>query len=51
MPHPEEFADTDPRVMEVWLNLLRQKTTGERIEIALNLTDFAMRPSAPYASN
>lgn len=29
--------------MEVWLGLLRQKTTGERIEMALELTDFALR--------
>lgn len=41
--HPEEFTDTDPRAMEVWLDLLRRKTPGERIEIALSLTDFALR--------
>ncbi len=29
--------------MEVWLDLLRRKTPGERIEMAFGLTDFALR--------
>ena len=29
--------------MEVWLNLLRAKSAGERIEMALGLTGFAVR--------
>jgi hypothetical protein len=41
--HPAEFADTDPRAMEVWLGLLRSKTPGERIEMVFELTDFALR--------
>jgi hypothetical protein len=41
--HPNEFTDTDPRVMEVWLRLLREKTPGERMTIAFDLTDFALR--------
>lgn len=42
--HPEEFTDTDPGVMEVWLDMLRRKTPGDRIEIAFDhLTDFALR--------
>jgi hypothetical protein len=41
--HPAEFADTDPRVMEVWLRQLREKTPGERIAMAFALTDFALR--------
>ena len=41
--HPAEFADTDPRAMEVWLGLLRGKTPGERIEMVFELTDFALR--------
>ena len=41
--HPAEFSDTDPRAMEAWLEILRNKTAGERIDIALNLTDFAIR--------
>jgi hypothetical protein len=43
MRHSAEFTDTDPRAMEVWLDLLRRKTPGERIAIALELTDFALR--------
>jgi hypothetical protein len=39
---PTEFSDTDPRAMEVWLNLLRQKTPGERIAMVFELTDFAI---------
>jgi hypothetical protein len=38
---PTEFSDTDPRVMEIWMNLLRQKTPGERIAKVFELTDFA----------
>lgn len=41
--HPDEFTDTDPRAMEVWLRLLRQKTPGERILMAFELSDFAVR--------
>lgn len=41
--HSEEFTDTDPRAMEVWLELLRGKTPGEKIEMAFGLTDFALR--------
>ncbi len=41
--HAPEFTDTDPRAMEVWLELLRSKTPGERIAIAFDLTDFALR--------
>jgi hypothetical protein len=29
--HPAEFTDTDPRVMEVWLGVLREKTPDERL--------------------
>ncbi len=41
--HPAEFTDTDPRAMEVWLELLRNKTPGERIAMAFDLTNFALR--------
>ena len=41
--HPAEFTDTDPRAMEVWLRVLREKTPDERIAIAFDLTDFALR--------
>jgi len=41
--HPAEFSDTDPRAMEVWLGVLRGKTIGERILMAFELSDFAIR--------
>lgn len=43
MTHPEEFTDTDPRAMEVWLDLMRQKAPGERLATALGLADLALK--------
>ena len=43
MTHPEEFTDTDPRAMEVWLELLRQKAPGERLSTTLGLSDLALK--------
>ena len=45
MTHPEEFTDTDPRVMDVWLEMLREKTPGERIAMAFGLSEFAIKMS------
>lgn len=45
MRHPPGETDTDPRAMEVWMNILRSKTPGQRIDIALNLTKFALQMS------
>ena len=39
---PTEGRHTDPRVMEFWLNLMRQKTPGERIAMAFELADLAI---------
>ncbi len=39
----EDFTDTDPRVMEVWISMLRAKTPGERMLMAFELSDFAVR--------
>jgi len=41
--HPPDFGDTDPRAMEVWLDVIRRKTPGERIMMAFELTDFALK--------
>lgn len=41
--HPDEFADTDPRALAVWLDLLRAKTPEERMAMAFELSDFAVR--------
>jgi len=43
--HPEEFTDTDPRAMEVWLDLLRKKTPGEKLALTFALTEFAFQMS------
>ncbi|MGO9258919.1 MAG: hypothetical protein ACLQU1_21750 [Bryobacteraceae bacterium] len=43
MRHPPGPTDTDPRAMEVWMDLLRSKTPGERIAIAFNLTELALQ--------
>ena len=41
--HPHEFTDTDPRAMEVWLELLRQMPPGERLASTLGLSDLALK--------
>lgn len=41
--HAPEFTDTDPRAMEVWLNILRSKTPEEKLEMTFELTEFALR--------
>ena len=43
--HPPEFADTDPHVLEVWMDMLRSKTPGERILMAFEMSEFAIRMS------
>ena len=40
--HPQEFQDTDPAAMEVWIELLREKTPGEKLALTFELTDLAM---------
>jgi predicted RNA-binding Zn ribbon-like protein len=44
-PHPPEFTDTDPRAMEVWLDLLRRMSPGEKLAAALHLSELALRMS------
>jgi hypothetical protein len=41
--HSPEFSDTDPRAMEAWLEILRGKTVGERLEMTLRMSEFAFR--------
>jgi hypothetical protein len=40
--HPLPYHDTDPRAMEVWLDLLRKKPAGEKIKATLDLSGFAL---------
>lgn len=41
--HPPEFADTDPRAMQVWIELLRRMRPREKFAAALELTNLAFR--------
>jgi len=41
--HPEEFTDTDPRAMEVWLELMRQMPAGQKLAVALNGAQFVLQ--------
>lgn len=46
----EDFTDTDPRVMKVWLAMLRAKTPGERILMASNsATSPCAQPNPVFA--
>jgi hypothetical protein len=41
--HPHEFTDTDPAVMEVWLDLLRRKPAGEKLGVVLSASDLLLK--------
>ena len=43
MMHPEEFTDTDPRAMEVWLDLLRKMPAGEKLAVVLGGAQFVLQ--------
>ena len=43
MTHPEEFTDTDPRAMEVWLDLQRRMTAGEKLAATLKASEFLLK--------
>jgi hypothetical protein len=45
MEHPQPYSDTDPRAMEVWLDLLRKKPAGDKIKLTLDLSRFALQMS------
>ena len=42
-PHPREFTDTDPRAMEVWLDLLRRMPPGEKLAATLSASQFLLQ--------
>lgn len=41
--HPEEYTDTDPRAMRVWLELQRSKPAGEKIAAVLGASRFVLQ--------
>jgi hypothetical protein len=43
MTHPEEFTDTDPRAMEVWLDLQRRMSAGEKFAVVLGSAQFVLQ--------
>ena len=45
MEHPPLYSDTDPRAMEVWLDLLRKVPPGDKLKAALDLSDLVFHMS------
>jgi hypothetical protein len=43
MTHPEEFTDTDPRAMEVWLDVQRRMRAGEKLAATLRASEFVRK--------
>jgi hypothetical protein len=43
MEHPQPYSDTDPRAMEVWLDLLRRMPPGKKIESVFSLNRMAIQ--------
>jgi hypothetical protein len=43
MEHPLPYTDTDPRAMEVWLDLLRKMPPGKKIESVFELSRMAVQ--------
>ena len=37
------FADTDPKTLEVWLDLQRRMSAGEKVSAVFEATNFVMR--------
>ena len=43
MLHPPDYTDTDPRAMEVWLDLQRQKTPGEKLALVFEASQLVLQ--------
>jgi hypothetical protein len=43
MEHPQPYSDTDPRAMEVWLDLQRRMPAGKKIESVFALSQMAIQ--------
>jgi hypothetical protein len=57
MDHPQPYSDTDPRAMEVWLDLQRQMPAGEKIaavfaasQFVLQMYEAGVRSQYPHAT-
>jgi hypothetical protein len=43
MRHPEEFTDTDPRAMKVWLDLQRAMSGGDKLGAVLSASQTVLQ--------
>jgi len=43
MRHPAEFTDTDPRALEVWLELQRSMPAGDKLAAVLGAAQFVLQ--------
>jgi len=43
MEHPQPYSDTDPRAMEVWLDLQRRMPPGDKIFAVLAASQFVLQ--------
>jgi hypothetical protein len=43
MEHPQPYSDTDPRAMEVWIDLQRRMPAGEKIASVLSASHLVLR--------
>jgi hypothetical protein len=57
MDHPQPYSDTDPRTMEVWIDLLRKKSSSDKLHMIFDMAAFGsalartgMRSRYPDAS-
>jgi hypothetical protein len=41
--HPQPYSDTDPRAMEVWLDLQRKMPVGDKISAVLAASRFVLQ--------
>jgi hypothetical protein len=56
MEHPPPYSDTDPRAMEVWLDLLRRMPASKKLDsvfalnrMAIELSEAGVRMAYPEA--
>lgn len=40
--HPKEYSDTDPKAMEVWIELQRKMSPGDKIDAVLGASQFVL---------
>ncbi|HLK22906.1 MAG TPA: hypothetical protein VKT81_28365 [Bryobacteraceae bacterium] len=43
MKHPEPYSDTDPKAMEVWLDLQRRMSAGEKLATVLAASQMLLQ--------